>query len=134
MENLIEFCKNNGRRLIQISTVSVAGEGSDGNPPMSRVFCENDLYIGQNITNEYIRTKFLAERAVLEAVSNGLDGKVIRVGNLMSRNSDGEFQINFITNGFYAVLEVIRQLENSQLAACMRLQNFHQLIPPHLQF
>ena len=100
VENLIDFCKNNGRRLIQISTVSVAGEGADGIPPMSRVFCENDLYIGQNITNEYIRTKFLAERAVLEAVSNGLDGKIIRVGNLMSRNSDGEFQINFITNGF----------------------------------
>ena len=100
VENLIDFCKNNGRRLIQISTVSVAGEGSDGVPPMSRVFCENDLYIGQNITNEYIRTKFLAERAVLEAVSEGLDGKVVRVGNLMSRNSDGEFQINFITNGF----------------------------------
>ena len=100
VQNLIDFCKNNGRRLIQISTVSVAGEGSEGVPPMSRVFCENDLYIGQNITNEYIRTKFLAERAVLEAVSGGLDGKVIRVGNLMSRNSDGEFQINFITNGF----------------------------------
>ena len=100
VENLIEFCKNNGRRLIQISTVSVAGEGSDGNPPMSRVFNENDLYIGQSITNEYIRTKFLAERAVLEAVSAGLDGKIIRVGNLMSRDSDGEFQINFITNGF----------------------------------
>ena len=100
VENLIDFCKNNGRRLIQISTVSVAGEGSDGVPPMSRVFCENDLYIGQNITNEYIRTKFLAERAVLEAVSEGLDGKVVRVGNLMSRNFDGEFQINFITNGF----------------------------------
>lgn len=78
VENLIDFCKNNGRRLIQISTVSVAGEGSDGVPPMSRVFCENDLYIGQNITNEYIRTKFLAERAVLEAVSEGLDGKVVR--------------------------------------------------------
>jgi len=29
--------------------------------------------------------KFLAERAVLEAVSSGLDGKVIRVGNLMSQ-------------------------------------------------
>ena len=100
VQNLIDFCKNSGRRLIQISTVSVAGEGSEGVPPMSRVFCENDLYIGQSITNEYIRTKFLAERAVLEAVSDGLDGKVIRVGNLMSRNSDGEFQINFITNGF----------------------------------
>ena len=100
VENLIDFCKNNGRRLIQISTVSVAGEGSNGVPPMDRIFGENDLYIGQNITNEYIRTKFLAERAVLEAIAGGLDGKIIRVGNLMSRNSDGEFQINFITNGF----------------------------------
>ena len=50
VENLIDLCKNNARRLIQISTVSVGGEGSDGTPPMSRVFCENDLYIGQNIT------------------------------------------------------------------------------------
>ena len=130
VENLIEFCKNSGRRLIQISTVSVAGEGSDGVPPMSRVFNENDLYIGQNITNEYIRTKFLAERAVLEAVSSGLDGKVIRVGNLMSRNSDGEFQINFITNGFlYEAEEDMRLLVNSQLGLCTKLQvNFHQLI------
>ena len=63
-------------------------------------FGENDLYIGQSITNEYIRTKFLAERVVLEAVADGLDGKIMRVGNLMSRDSDGEFQINFITNGF----------------------------------
>ena len=121
VENLIEFCKNNGRRLIQISTVSVAGEGSDGNPPMSRVFCENDLYIGQNITNEYIRTKFLAERAVLEAVSNGLDGKVIRVGNLMSRNSDGEFQINFITNGF------LRSLRGYQAVGKFPIGGMHEV-------
>ena len=121
VENLIEFCKNNGRRLIQISTVSVAGEGSDGNPPMSRVFCENDLYIGQNITNEYIRTKFLAERAVLEAVSNGLDGKVIRVGNLMSRNSDGEFQINFITNGF------LRSLRGYQAVGKFAIGGMHEV-------
>ena len=121
VENLIEFCKNNGHRLIQISTVSVAGEGSDGNPPMSRVFCENDLYIGQNITNEYIRTKFLAERAVLEAVSNGLDGKVIRVGNLMSRNSDGEFQINFITNGF------LRSLRGYQAVGKFPIGGMHEV-------
>ena len=121
VENLIEFCKNNGRRLIQISTVSVAGEGTDGNPPMSRVFCENDLYIGQNITNEYIRTKFLAARAVLEAVSGGLDGKVIRVGNLMSRNSDGEFQINFITNGF------LRSLRGYQAVGKFPIGGMHEV-------
>ena len=38
---------------------------------------------------------------MLDAVANdNLDGKIIRVGNLMSRHSDGEFQINSITNGF----------------------------------
>ena len=47
----------------------------------------------------------MAEKAVLEAVFEGkLDGKVIRVGNLMSRHSDGEFQITFIANGFMRTL------------------------------
>ena len=100
VKNLIDLCSSANRRLIQISTISVGGEGMDGMPPMDRKLAENDLYFGQRIANEYIRTKFLAERAVLEAAAKGLDAKVIRVGNLMSRHRDGEFQINFITNGF----------------------------------
>ena len=124
VENLIDFCKNNGRRLIQISTVSVAGEGSNGVPPMDRVFGENDLYIGQNITNEYIRTKFLAERAVLEAIAGGLDGKIIRVGNLMSRNSDGEFQINFITNGFLRSLRGYKAIGKFPMGSMHEIAEF----------
>jgi amino acid adenylation domain-containing protein len=104
VENLIELCKITGKKLIQISSVSVGGEGIDGTPPESKKIREKDLYFSQRITNEYIRTKFLAERAVLAAVADGLNGKVVRVGNLMSRNSDGEFQINFITNGFLRTL------------------------------
>ena len=100
VRNLIALCSELDRRLIQISTVSVAGEGMGDKPGVDRDLCEHELYIGQRITNEYIRTKFLAERYILEAVHDGLDAKVIRVGNLMSRNSDGEFQINFVTNGF----------------------------------
>ena len=97
---LIDLCSSTNRRLVQISTISVGGEGMDGKPPVDQKLAENDLYFGQRIANEYIRTKFLAERAVLEAAAKGLDAKVIRVGNLMSRHRDGEFQINFITNGF----------------------------------
>lgn len=42
-----------------------------------------------------------AEDLVLREIAAGsLKGKIIRVGNLMSRNSDGEFQINSITSGF----------------------------------
>ena len=98
--NLIALCSELGRRLIQISTVSVAGEGTNDQPGQNRMLGEHELYIGQRITNEYIRTKFLAERYVLEAAQNGLNAKIIRVGNLMSRDTDGEFQINSVTNGF----------------------------------
>jgi thioester reductase-like protein len=59
------------------------------------------LDFGQDVSNKYVHSKFNAEKAILEAVDkDGVDGKIIRVGNLMSRQRDGEFQANSITNGF----------------------------------
>ena len=53
------------------------------------------------VSKKYVYTKFLAEENILNEVGKGrLDAKIIRVGNLMSRQSDGEFQINFVTNAF----------------------------------
>ena len=109
VKNLIELCLESGQELLQISTVSVGGNvtGADKDKRIS----ENELYFGQIIDNDYIRTKFLAEREILKAVSEkGLKAKIIRVGNLMSRASDGEFQINFITNGFMRSLKAFKQL------------------------
>ncbi len=100
VKNLIALCKETGRRLIQTSTVSVAGESLDGRPPRDWVLKENDLYGGQLLDNAYALTKFKAERAVLEAAAEGLDGKIMRLGNLMGRHSDGEFQVNFRSNAF----------------------------------
>ena len=102
--NLIRLCRETGRELIQISTVSVAGENAGQKFPEEKKLHENELDFGQSITNKYIDTKFRAERAVLEAVAEGMKGRVIRVGNLMSRVSDGEFQINSVTNGFMRTL------------------------------
>ncbi len=99
--NLIELCKKTTKQFIQISTVSIAGEGINGTPPRDKLIMENDLYFGQSLENAYVHSKFLAERAVLSAVAkDGLHAKIMRVGNLMSRNSDGELQINFLRNGF----------------------------------
>ena len=42
----------------------------------------------------------MAEEAVLNAIREGLDAKIMRLGNLMSRASDGEFQVNKNTNSF----------------------------------
>ena len=102
--NLIGLCSRTGRELIQISTVSIAGENVEGKFPKEKRFHENELFFGQSLSNKYIDTKFRAEKAVLEAVAKGMKGKVIRVGNLMSRVSDGEFQINSVTNGFMRTL------------------------------
>ena len=102
--NLIRLCRRTGRELVQISTVSVAGENVGGKFTPEKKLHENELYFGQSLTNKYIDTKFRAEKAVLEAAAEGMKGRVIRVGNLMSRHSDGEFQINSVTNGFMRTL------------------------------
>ncbi len=105
VKNLISICKGRGKKLIQISTVSVAGESVAGSVPLDHRIHENELYFGQNLDNKYAETKFRAEEAMLEAIASGLRGKIIRVGNLMSRYEDGEFQLNYTTNGFMKRLQ-----------------------------
>ena len=99
--NLIKIAKKKSVRLVQISTLSVAGENIDQKFAPSFRMKEDMLDFGQDVSNKYVHSKFDAEKALLEAVDkDGLDGKIIRVGNLMSRQKDGEFQANSITNGF----------------------------------
>lgn len=98
--NLIKIAKERKARLIQISTLSVAGENIDNKFDAGFRMKENMLWFDQDISNKYVHSKFNAEKAILEEIENGLDAKIIRVGNLMGRNSDGEFQANSITNGF----------------------------------
>ena len=108
VENLIEVCLKNRMRLVQISTLSVGGNTKAGQK--NRLY-ENDLYFGQRVENDYIRTKFLAERAILEArAERGLDAVILRAGNLMGRYSDGEFQINLLTNAFMRSLAAFNRL------------------------
>ena len=108
VENLIEVCLKNHMRLVQISTLSVGGTAKAG---QKDIIFEKDLYFGQLVDNDYVRTKFLAERAILEArVERGLDAVILRAGNLMGRYSDGEFQINFLTNAFMRSLAAFHRL------------------------
>ena len=100
VEHLIGFCLASGARLVQVSTTSVAGERVGEEPPAGAKLTERDLFIGQRVDNQYTHSKFVAERMVLAAIDRGLDAKIMRVGNLGPRTSDGEFQINFSTNGF----------------------------------
>ena len=96
----MDFAWKKDCKYIQVSTVSVAGESVDNVPPRDTVFDERTIYVGQLLDNKYLSSKFLAERLVLEAASEGLNAKIMRMGNLMARQSDSEFQINFETNAF----------------------------------
>lgn len=100
---LVDFCKQSNARLIHISTTSVSGNGNmdvfDGYiSDTEKHFYEDSLYIGQPLENVYARSKFEAEKLVLEAVSEGLPACIMRMGNLTNRASDGVFQINHETN------------------------------------
>lgn len=104
VKNGLAYAKKRGLRYIHISTTSTAGEILlDGRHEVF-TYDEQTLYRGQILDNQYLSSKFLSERVVLEAAAGGMDTKVIRVGNLMARSSDGIFQINFRTNGFISRL------------------------------
>ena len=106
VRNLIEIALEKNARLIQVSTESVGGQSVNGSVPPDRWFTERDLAIGQTLGTRYAKSKFLAEKDILTAISEReLKAKILRVGNLMSRRSDGEFQINFATNAFMSRLK-----------------------------
>ena len=103
VKNIIKYCQDNNIMLVQISTTSVGGTKNlkDNNYK----FGENILYFGQNLENKYAKTKFEAEECIIEAIPNGLNAKIIRVGNLMPRYKDYQFQINYNDNGFMNMLK-----------------------------
>ncbi|MCH5229033.1 MAG: amino acid adenylation domain-containing protein [Muribaculaceae bacterium] len=111
VEHCIDYCLATGAKMIQISTASTRGMSVNGVPAPGNIFNEEKLYMGQYLGNKYILSKFLAERLVLETVAKkGLVAKIMRVGNLAPRSTDGEFQVNFQTNSFMGRLKVYNML------------------------
>ena len=74
-------------------------------------FDERNLYIGQDIENVYVNTKFAGEVEILNAIiDNGLDAKILRLGNLTGRLSDGKFQPNVEENAFSNRIKALTDL------------------------
>lgn len=99
VKSMIEFALRKNACLCHVSTISVAGVvPCDSECP---TFSERDLYVGQKIHNQYIWSKYLSEYEIMRAaIDRGLAFKIMRVGNLQGRISDGEFQMNMKTNNF----------------------------------
>ncbi len=110
-QHVIDFAKEVGAKLIHVSTLSVSGNGfsdecnaDNGN---SASFDERSFYMEQPLANVYIRSKFEAEKRVYDAILEGLEASVIRVGNLTNRASDYKFQPNFKENAFFSRVKAI---------------------------
>ena len=107
VRNLIRFCERTHSRLVHISTTSIAGNSIDGTPDPERQLTEQDFHIGQYVNdNQYVHSKFVAEDLVLDAVfKKRIQAKIMRVGNLSARQSDGKFQINYNSNNAMGLLK-----------------------------
>lgn len=106
--NVVNLCKDLNKKLLHISTISVSGNGereemiveTSDNIDKKKVFTEKNIYINQNLNNVYTITKLEAERIVLSAVLDGLNAKILRIGNISNRYIDGHFQRNVSENAF----------------------------------
>lgn len=110
--HVVNYAKSVGARLIHISTLSVSGNSmaddfSVYHSNEQKFFYETSLYIGQPLDNVYIHSKFEAERKVYDAMLDGLNAVVIRVGNLTNRASDYKFQPNYKENAFLTRVKAI---------------------------
>ncbi len=109
-ENAIALARAAGAVLYHFSTTSVSGNRLRGSGAHA-VFTENDFDIGQDWrSNLYVKSKFLAERAVIDAVRGGLSAKIFRLGRLVGRAEDGVFQRNPGSNAFWLTLRAVHAL------------------------
>jgi len=117
-QRCVDFCLRTGATLVHVSTTSTGGvwiedeaaqqSGDSGQHP---VLTERTLYFGQYLGNQYMHSKFLADRLILDAVARkGLKAKIMRVGNLAARSYDGEFQVNFSTNSYMGRIKIFNML------------------------
>jgi len=108
VKNLVEFCEKNDAYLVHVSTESVGGL-TPGNTPDT--LTEQMLFFGQLTDNQYVHSKFLAERHILEHMVHGtLKAKILRAGNLSPRAQDGEFQVNLNANASMGRLKALKML------------------------
>ena len=108
-QRCVDYCLKTGAALVHVSTASTRGLWT-GDPKVD-IFTEQRLYMGQFLGNKYIYSKFMAERIILDTVAKkGLRAKIMRVGNLAARSTDGEFQANFATNSFMGRIKVYNML------------------------
>jgi thioester reductase-like protein len=99
-KHAIELAQSADAAMLHVSTCSVSGTYYIDSPAQKGEFDESCLYVGQNYAdNVYVKSKFQAEEAVLEALDKGLNARIFRVG-LLTGTVSGQFQMKPEKNAF----------------------------------
>uniref|UniRef100_UPI00405610EE amino acid adenylation domain-containing protein n=1 Tax=Acetatifactor sp. TaxID=1872090 RepID=UPI00405610EE len=114
-KHMADYAQRVDAKFIHISTISVSGnslaDGFDTEVALEeREFGEDCLYQKQDLKNVYVRSKFEAECVVLDAMLQGLQANIIRVGNLTNRSKDYVFQPNYRENAFLSRIKAAMEL------------------------
>lgn len=108
--NAIAFAKERGARFVYISTASVAEGVKRAAPGEVLVFDENSRADDSYASGSYVKSKIKAESLVFDAAESGLDARILRVGRLVGRASDGAFQRNPQQNYFWLLIKRLSTL------------------------
>lgn len=108
VKHVVEFAKKYNLKLNHISTIGISGSYLVECDKNGLVLTEEDLYVGQNYKdNVYVRSKFEAEKLIINAEHEGLNSTIFRMGNLTGRQSDGHFQTNMNDNAFNNIIKSV---------------------------
>lgn len=111
-KNLADFALKHNLRFIHLSSISISGNYLLKQDNHDIDFSENNLYIGQHYTeNVYVNSKLEAENVIYSYMKKGLRGKVLRIGIISGRYSDGFFQENISANAFYSRIKSLATLK-----------------------
>ena len=106
--NVVNLAYKNNIRLIHLSSISVSGNYLVKQDNHDVKFSENDLYIGQHYEdNNYVYSKMEAEKLIFQYMLKGLTAKILRIGIVSGRFSDGFFQKSIDENAFYGRIKSI---------------------------
>ncbi|MCC6083097.1 SDR family oxidoreductase, partial [Bacillus thuringiensis] len=104
-KNVLKFAKTGLKKDFNyISTLSIASGGD------YVIFSEYDKKGNHMIENYYLRSKVLAEEAVLVARDSGLNCNIYRLNSLFMNYCSKKMPYNFKEEGFYMVIKAMNNL------------------------
>jgi len=119
LRTLAAFCKEKKARLVQVSTLGIAGLYATSTG-CQHCLTERQLGIGQHFAEPYTYSKFMAERLLLGLMAeHDLKANIIRVGNLAPRSYDGRFQRNADSHALNNVLQLFTRMGMMPASAAM---------------